>query len=51
VAIQKQSRNSKYELSAGYVLCMQTVMSRSRQKFDMHEFNRKKPDGVGDSVQ
>jgi hypothetical protein len=30
---------------------MYTVMSRSRQKFDLHEFNHKKPYDMGDIEQ
>jgi hypothetical protein len=51
VAIQKPSRNPKYELRPGYVVCMHTVMSRSRQKVDMREFTRKKPNDVGDRAE
>jgi hypothetical protein len=51
VDIQKPSRNPQYESSPGYVVCMHTVMSRTRQKFDMHVFNYKKPNDVGESEQ
>lgn len=51
MAIQKPYRNPKYELSPVYVVCMRTVMSRSREKFDMYELNHKKPYDVGDSEQ